>query len=197
MKRTATALLAIGVLALGLAGCSASNEGQPTKPLPPTVSAVEPGEQLTGGDKKPAEFVSSTEVDSAGMTRTPELEANFLDRTGIADSAATTAAGKPTAVREIVLGGGAVPTPEYTLNVAYQTCNEVVAGGWDKENGGDPEAIPNAMDTLIKKMGFNIADKDFDDVELVGGWTQVIIDGWEQICLPSLDERVRQEGYAG
>lgn len=195
MKRSMVAVLLLGVLALS--GCTASNDGQPTKPLPPTTAAVEPGDKMGEGGKEPAPFVSSTEVDSLGMERDEELEDHFLDRTGIVGNKTTTPSGQPSAVRDIVVGGGAVPTPEYALNVAYQTCNEVVLGGWDKETGGDQNAIPNAISTLTKKMGFDMDDKDFDDVELAGGWIQVIIDGWEQVCLPSLDERVRVEGYAG
>lgn len=187
LKRTVTALALIGVLAL--TGCSASSDGKPTKPLPPTGSSTsEPTPPASEGTKLPEAFVSETEVNSQGVERFPELEENFLALTGAGDGTLSYQ-GQPTAMREIILGGGAVPTQEFSLNVAYEMCNEVVANGWDMETGGDLDAIPKAMANIVgEKMGFTE-----EDVQVGNGWTQFLVESWQRLCLPALDERVRAE----
>lgn len=186
MKRTTTALLLIGVLAL--TGCSASNDGKPTKPLPPSAGTNEPTAPPSVGTKLPEPFVSDTVVDSQGIERFPDLEENFLVVTG-ADEGSLSHGGQATAMRDILLGGGAVPTHEFSLNVAYTMCSEVVANGWDIETGGDLDAIPKAMENIIvNKMGFE------DGSGQVGnGWSQFLAESWQRLCLPAIDERVRAE----
>lgn len=187
LKRTMTALALIGVLAL--TGCSASSDGKPTKPLPPTGdSTSEPAPPASQGTKLPEVFVSETEVDSQGVERFPELEENFLAITG-ADEGSLSYQGQATAMRDILLGGGAVPTQEFSLNVAYEMCNEVVANGWEMETGGDVNAIPKSMENIIfEKMGFTE-----EDAQVGNGWSQFLAESWQRLCLPALDERVRAE----
>lgn len=187
LKRTMTAAALIGVLAL--AGCSASGDGKPTKPLPPGNSATtEPTAPANQGSKLPEPFVSDTEVNSQGIERFPDLEQNFLNLTG-ANDGELAYQGKPTPMRDILLGGGAVPTHEFSLNVAYEMCTEVVANGWDIETGGNPDAIPNAMNVIIgEKMGF-----DGGDMQTGSGWSQFLAESWQRLCLPALDVRVRDE----
>lgn len=187
LKRTMTAFALIGVLAV--TGCSASNDGKPTKPLPPSNSATtEPTAPANQGTKLPEPFVSETEVNSQGIERVPELEENFLQLTG-ANDGELSYQGRATPMRDILLGGGAVPTHEFSLNVAYEMCTEVVANGWNIETGGDPDAIPKAMDSIIGgKMGFTGAD-----MQVGNGWSQFLAESWQRLCLPALDERVRAE----
>lgn len=187
LKRTMTAVALIGVLAL--TGCSASSDGKPTKPLPPTSDATsDPTPPANEGTKLPEPFVSETEVNSQGVERFPELETNFLALTG-ANDGELSYQGKPTPMRDILLGGGAVPTQEFSLNVAYEMCNEVVANGWEMETGGDLDAIPKAMESIIgEKMGFTA-----EDAQVGNGWSQFLAESWQRLCLPALDERVRAE----
>lgn len=187
LKRTMTALALIGVLAV--TGCSASGDGKPTKPLPPSSSATtEPSAPASEGTKLPEPFVSDTEVNSQGVERFPELEENFLVLTG-ANDGELAYQGKPTPMRDILLGGGAVPTQEFSLNVAYEMCTEVVANGWDMETGGNVDAIPTAMNAIItEKMGFTS-----EDMQVGNGWSQFLAESWQRLCLPALDERVRAE----
>lgn len=187
LKRTMTALALIGVLAV--TGCSASGDGKPTKPLPPSSSATtEPSAPASEGTKLPEPFVSDTEVNSQGVERFPELEENFLNITG-ANDGELSYQGKSTPMRDILLGGGAVPTQEFSLNVAYEMCTEVVANGWDMETGGNVDAIPTAMNAIItEKMGFTS-----EDMQVGNGWSQFLAESWQRLCLPALDERVRAE----
>lgn len=187
LKRTMTALALIGVLAV--TGCSASSDGKPTKPLPPGNSATtEPTAPANQGTKLPEPFVSDTEVNSQGVERFPDLEENFLNITG-ANDGELSYQGRATPMRDILLGGGAVPTQEFSLNVAYEMCQEVVANGWDMETGGNPDAIPMAMDSIIGgKMGFTAGD-----MQVGNGWSQFLAESWQRLCLPALDERVRAE----